>query len=83
MENYDTEESLLGTRSNGVIGVPITFLDSYSPEQFKIVGRADANIANENNPYYFHGFKDKGGAPLISDKFIYKRILIKLKKGDN
>lgn len=28
----------------GVMGVPITFLDKYSPEQFEIVGCADANI---------------------------------------
>ena len=37
-----------------VMGVPITFLDKYCPEQFEIVGRADANIANENNIYYIN-----------------------------
>lgn len=61
----------------GVMGVPITFLDKYCPEQFEILGRADANIANENNPYHIKGFKDKGGAPLINGKFVYKRILIR------
>ena len=29
---------------DGIMGVPITFLDKYSPEQFEIVGCADANI---------------------------------------
>ena len=29
---------------NGVIGVPITFLDKYCPEQFEIIGCADADI---------------------------------------
>ena len=62
---------------DSVMGVPITFLDKYNPAQFEIVGRADANIANENNPYHIKGFKDKGGAPLINGKFVYKRILIR------
>jgi|GEM_PF-4962484 len=34
------------------MGVPITFMHKYNPEQFEIVGRADANIANENNKYH-------------------------------
>lgn len=64
----------------GVMGVPITFMHKYNPDQFKIVGRADANIANEGNQYHIKGFTDKGGAPMIAGKFIYKRILIKNKK---
>ena len=31
-------ESLSGTKCNGVMGVPITFLDKYNPDQFEIVG---------------------------------------------
>jgi len=63
-----------------VMGVPITFVDKYNSNQFEILARADANIANENNPYHIKGFSDKGGAPMIGGKFIYKRILIKNKK---
>lgn len=44
----------------GVMGVPITFLNKYNPEQFEIIGRADANIANEDNQYHISGFSDKG-----------------------
>ena len=63
---------------NGVMGVPITFIDKYNPKQFEIVGRADANIAGENNIYYHNdGIKDKGGMPCVKGKFIYKRILIR------
>lgn len=65
---------------NDIMGVPITFLDKYCPEQFDIVGRADANIANEEHPCYIPGFKDKGGAPLIKGSFVYKRILIRRKE---
>jgi len=59
------------------MGVPITFLDKYNPEQFEIVGRADANISTEENIYHIPGYKDKGGVPLVGKKFVYKRILIK------
>ena len=62
---------------DGIMGVPITFMDKYNPEQFEIVGRADANIANEDNSFHIEGFKDKGGAPLVNGSFVYKRILIK------
>ena len=31
-------ESLLSGRCSGIMGVPITFLDKYNPEQFEIVG---------------------------------------------
>ena len=62
---------------DGVMGVPVTFMDKYCPEQFELVGRADANIANEVCPYYIPGLKDKGGAPLVNGEFVYKRILIK------
>ena len=62
---------------DGVMGVPVTFLDKYNPRQFEIVGRADANIADEDNPYHIPGFKDKGGAPMINGRFVYKRILIR------
>ena len=33
---------------DGVIGVPITFLDKYCPTQFRIVGSADADITPKN-----------------------------------
>ena len=31
-------ESLLRERCSGIMGVPITFLDKYNPEQFEILG---------------------------------------------
>ncbi len=63
----------------GVMGVPITFLDKFNPDQFEILGRADANIANENNQYHIPGFKDKGGTPMVNGECVYKRILIRRK----
>lgn len=52
----------------GVMGVPISFLDKYSPDQFEIVG-IDRYV--ENNPSYGKRF-------TISEKEIYARILIKM-----
>ena len=65
---------------DGVMGVPISFLDKYNPDQFEIVGRADANIANEGSKFHIGGFKDKGGAPLVNGSFVYKRVLIRHRK---
>lgn len=83
-DNYDAVEvpftDAIPSDYDGVMGVPISFLDKYNPEQFEIVGRADANIASENNRYHIGGFADKGGAPMLAGAFVYKRILIKHKK---
>lgn len=51
----------------GVMGVPITFLDKYCPSQFEIVG-LDRYV--EDNPKYGHRF-------TINNKETYARILIK------
>lgn len=62
---------------DGVMGVPITFLDKYSLEQFDIM---DANDYRKNNsvPIKPHGLiKDKDGS--INGKPTYARILIRNK----
>ena len=55
---------------DGVMGVPITFLDKYCPEQFEIIG-IDRYV--ENNPNYGHRFN-------LNCKEVYARILIRIKK---
>lgn len=52
----------------GVMGVPITFLDKYCPEQFEIVG----DFCNGSD-----GPWDLAKPRLISGKFVYKRIAIR------
>lgn len=39
-EKRPTQGYLLRERCNGIMGVPITFLDKYNPDQFEIVGLA-------------------------------------------
>ena len=52
---------------NGVAGVPITFLDKYSPDQFEIVNANDYRKA-ENVPVKSHGLiKDKDASITLSE----------------
>lgn len=60
----------------GVMGVPITFLDKYNPEQFELLGIM--NTGEENK-----GIRHEGtphGRPLVNGVEKYLRILIKNKK---
>ena len=61
----------------GVMGVPLSFLDKYSPEQFEIIG----GIANGQVPSEFKigDFKVYNN-PISNGRKIYQRILIKHKK---
>ena len=59
---------------DGVMGVPITFLDKYNPEQFEIVG--ELNNGSDKEFDYAN--------PIIDGKKKYTRILIKRKPvGEN
>ena len=49
----------------GVMGVPITFLDKYNPEQFEILGTSTTDMPK--------------GAPYVAGKRIYERLLIRRK----
>lgn len=72
-DNYDAinvdKTSDIPCNYAGVMGVPITFLDKYNPEQFEILG-IDRYI--EDNPV-------PGKRFTINNKEIYARILIRNK----
>ena len=62
----------------GPMGVPISFLDKHSPDQFEIVSANDIR-ANANVPVKPHGLiKDKDGA--IDGKPTYVCIVIRNRK---
>lgn len=63
---------------DGVMGVPITFMDKYSPEQFEIVGLIAGNIKGLAG-IPSHTGKD---GPYIGGKLRYGRILIRRRKED-
>ena len=64
-----TSESLSEGRCSGIMGVPISFLDKYNPEQFEIVGLA-------NSTRYLGIFPC---LTIIDGRKIYNRLLIKHK----
>ena len=63
----------------GVMGVPITYIDKYNPDQFEILGMASSAGYNpEIVGIPFIG--DKDARPLINGKNTYARVFIKNKK---
>jgi addiction module RelB/DinJ family antitoxin len=88
-ENYDAIE--VGRAQNipanydGIMGVPITFLDKYSPDQFEIImlanGNARTNVASKTlaEVGYRPHSEDKGGVGIINGRRVYARILIRRK----
>ena len=67
---------------SGVMGVPITFMDRYSPDQFEIVGMAAGNSRATgfyfDVPYVPHP-EDRGGCGVVHGKRVYARYLIRNK----
>ena len=70
---------------SGIMGVPITFLDKYNPNQFEIIWQASGNtrasapseILKEVG-YRIHP-EDRGGCGVVNGKRQYSRILIRNK----
>lgn len=69
---------------DGEMGVPITFLDKYSPEQFEIIGLA--NDKRDEDPIFIKGTPVHLDAQhksfvgmVLNGKATYARIIIKLK----
>ena len=79
-DNYDAIEvpvtACIPSDYDGVMGVPISFLDKYSPEQFEILGCSDNGFIDEL--YKLPHFK-KHNEPYVDGKKVYKRIFIKHK----
>lgn len=70
---------------DGVMGVPITFLDKYCPEQFEIVWQASGNTRASAPKEVLKELKytphpeDRGGCGVVNGKRVYGRILIRRK----
>ncbi len=79
-DNYDAIEvpftDAIPNDYDGVMGVPISFLDKYCPEQFEIVGLTAGNIRG------LAGIQSKTGkdGPYMGGKLKYGRIFIKHKR---
>ena len=70
-DNYDAIEvpftDAIPSNYDGILGVPITFLDKYNPNQFEIIGIMATTKISEYN----------FGYPYVNGKKKYARILIK------
>ena len=60
---------------DGVMGVPITFLDKYNPEQFEILGATESEGKGFSNGLFNKDFTIT--QPLVRGTRIYKRIFIR------
>lgn len=71
-DNYDAinvnKTSEIPMDYDGIIGVPISFLEKYNPDQFDIIGTSTIDMSK--------------GAPYINGRRIYERILIRRKQLD-
>ncbi len=71
---------------DGVMGVPITFLDKYCPEQFEIIWQACGNTRAStpkdilDKVGYVPHHEDRGGCGVVNGKRQYARILIRRKQ---
>jgi len=76
-DNYDaievSETVDIPMDYDGVMGVPITFLDKYCPEQFEIVGEFNHG---KDGPFDFC-------TPSVDGKVIFKRIAIRRKRPEH
>ena len=100
-DNYDAIE--VGTYKDipsdydGVMGVPITFLDKYNPDQFEIVGTTESN--DPDNAYRTRvytskechdayrkrfgkpGVYDLNASGVVNGVKVFKRVLIRRRGG--
>ena len=62
----------------GAMGVPITFLDKYNPEQFQIIGATESEGKGFSNGLWVPS--SKVSQPVVNKTRIYKRLFIKNKR---
>jgi hypothetical protein len=78
-DNYDAIEvpftEAIPSDYDGAMGVPITFLDKYNPEQFEILGCNDERKGDSRN--VSRTGRANSIAGYIAGKRMYARILIR------
>lgn len=80
-DNYDAIEvpytDAIPSDYNGIMGVPITFLEKYTPDQFCIMGATESEGKGFSNGLWDES--SKVAQPTINGKRIYKRFFISFK----
>ncbi len=90
-DNYDAIEvpytDAIPSDYDGAMGVPITFLDKYCPDQFEILGSFNNSrieeklienyVLSSDTPTIINGVEKVWNGPVIGKQPLYKRIVIK------
>ena len=80
-DNYDAIEvpfsDAIPSDYKEVMGVPITFLDKYCPEQFEILGATESEGKGFSNGLWKED--SKVAQPVVNGQRVYKRIFIRKK----
>ena len=84
-DNYDAIEvnktDSIPIDYDGAMGVPITFLNKYNPDQFELLGATESEGKGFSNGLWF---PESGVAqPVIRGKRVYKRLFIRNKEKVN
>ena len=93
-DNYDAIEvpytDAIPSDYEGNMGVPISFLDKYCPEQFEIIGSfnnsdvktklKEGYVLSTNTPTIIAGEEKSWNGPVINKQPLYKRIVIRKKQ---
>ncbi len=78
-DNYDAIEvsktADIPCDYDGVMGIPVTFLDKYNPEQFEIIGATESEGKGFSNGLWLA--TSRVAQPLVDGKRKYKRLFIK------
>ncbi len=81
-DNYDAIEvpftDAIPKDYDGVMGVPISFLDKYNPDQFEILGATESEGRGFSNGLWDES--SKVSQPLVGGGRVYKRIFIRFKR---
>lgn len=84
-DNYDAiEVSFVDTIPcdyDDVMGVPITFLGKYNPDQFEILGATESEGKGFSNGLWDE--KTRVSQPVIERERVYKRIFIRHKNTES
>lgn len=78
-DNYDAinvnKTSDIPCDYDGAIGVPITFLDKYNPEQFEIIGASESEGKGFSCGLWNSSMR--AAQPMVHGRRLYKRLFIK------
>lgn len=92
-DNYDAinvnKVSDIPCDYDGEMGVPITFMDKYNPDQFEILGsfnnsniddkEKESYVLSKDTPTIIRGIEKKWNGPVVDKKPLYYRVIIRNK----